>query len=272
MKLAINPATTMPSSYEEDIAAYAGAGFEALEIWLGKVDDYLEKGNSVEDARALLDDNGLEVAGACFSGLSFDDGEEQQKSMEAFRGRLEMCQALGAPSLVVIPGVPGAGPSEETYRRLAEGMAEAGAVAEPFGVTLSIEFIKGHNLVGSVRTATRIAREAGRDNVGVLFDTFHFYAGISKLASVGQMKPEEMVLIHLNDCPDVPLEMATDSMRVLPGEGVFPLKDILGAAADIGYDGYVSLELFNQQIWDMEVVEAAALCYDKTDAFMRSLS
>jgi len=271
MKLAINPATTMPGSFEQDVTAYGAAGFEAMEIWLGKVDAYLEKGNSLEDASKLMADNGLAPAGACFSGLQFSGDADEQKSLDAFKGRLEMCQALGASVLVVIPGVPGAPTPEEAYERVAEGMARAGEIAEPCGVALAIEFIKGSALIGCPRTAADVARRSGRDNVGVLFDTFHFYAGVSKLADIPYMKKEELLLVHLNDCRDVPREMMTDQMRVFPGEGVFPLKDILGALAALGYEGYASLELFNQQVWDMGVAEAAKLSFEKANAFMQGL-
>ena len=271
MKLAINPATTMPATFEQDIAAYAAAGFQAMEVWLGKVDAYLQKGNSVRDAAALMADNGLAAAGACFSGLTFSGDQQQHNSIDALRGRLEMCQALAAETLVVIPGVPGSSTTPEMYDTVAAGLAECGEIAEPFGVKLAIEFIKGATLIGSVRTAMEVARNTGRANVGVLFDTFHFYAGISKIEDILDMKGEELLLVHLNDGPGAPRETLADNMRVFPGEGVFPLKDIFAAISSIGYEGYVSLELFRQEVWDMDVNEAARLSFQKAGDFMSSL-
>jgi len=270
MKLAINPATTMPAAFEEDVVAYSAAGFRAMEIWLGKVDAYVQKGHALKDARKLMSDNGLAPAGACFSGLSFSGDENEKKSLDGLRSRAEMCQALGAKTLVVIPSVPTQQVTVETFDKLAAGMARAGEIAEPFGVSLAIEFIKGFPQVGCPRTAADVARKSKRKNVGVLFDTFHFYAGVSKLADIPYMKKSELLLVHLNDCKDVPREMMQDNMRVFPGDGVFPLKDILGGLNVLGYTGYLSLELFCKDVWDMPVKEAAKLSYQKTSAFLKT--
>jgi len=161
----------MPATYDQDIAAYSAAGFEAMEIWLAKVDAYLEKGNSLEDARRLMADSGLEPAGACFVSLTFSGDRQEEESLQTLRRRLEMCQALGARTLVVIPGVPGTPVTEQMYERAAEGLARCAEMAEPYDVSLAIEFIKGAPLIGSVRTAAAVARKSARPNVGVLFDT-----------------------------------------------------------------------------------------------------
>lgn len=271
MKLAINPATTQQGRFEEDVRAYAKAGFEAMELWLGKVDAYLEENHSLEDAAALMDDNGLEAAGACFCGVQCSGDEAEEESLEQLKRQLATCQALGADTMVVIPGVDDDTITEESFEKVAEGLGRSGEIAQSYGVSLAIEFIQGSPLIGSVLTATKVARQSGRENVGVLLDTFHFYVGISKIHDIYQMRPEELLIVHLNDCRDVHRELANDSMRVFPGEGVFPLKQILGAIADIGYEGYLSLELFNEEVWEMNVEEAARLSHEKAEKFMRSL-
>jgi len=271
MKLAINPATTMPAPFEEDVVAYSAAGFQAMEIWLGKVDKYLEKGRTLQDAARLMGDNGLAPAGACFSWLSFTGDQKEKESLAGFRRHLEMCQAMGARTLVVIPSVSDSPVTEASFDKVVEGLGRCGETAQPYGVSLAIEFIKGFPLIGSVRTATLVARRTRRKNVGVLLDTFHFSAGISKVGEILDMKKGELLLVHLNDCRDVYLETAADNMRVFPGEGILPLKDILKAIAKIGYDGYLSLELFCKDVWDMPVQEAARLSYKKASAFLKGL-
>ena len=52
----------------------------------------------------------------------------------------------------------------------------------------------------------------------------------------------------------------TDADRVLPGEGDFQLGPMLAAAsARIGYDGWVSLELMNPQLWQNPPAQVAEL-------------
>jgi sugar phosphate isomerase/epimerase len=43
--------------------------------------------------------------------------------------------------------------------------------------------------------------------------------------------------------------LAADADRILPGDGDFDLEPILAALRAINYQGYVSLELMNPQIW-----------------------
>ncbi|MBS3763233.1 MAG: sugar phosphate isomerase/epimerase [Planctomycetes bacterium] len=271
MKLSINPATTMPASFEEDVIAYAEAGFDAMEIWLSKIDDYMKDGKDLKDASQLMNDNNMAAAGACFSALTFSADESEKESFDQFKTRLQMCQALGAETLVVIPTVPGSPVTPDKYDTLVEGMARCCDIAEPYGVSLAIEFIKGGGLIGSVATAADIANRTQRDNIGVLFDTFHFYMGISKVSDIRNLSGDDILLIHLNDCPDVYREIAEDGMRILPGEGAIPLQEILGAVRDTGYNGFVSLEIFNQDIWDLDVKHAAKISYDKASSFFENI-
>ena len=55
MKPCISEATTHARTFAEDVQAYAGAGCTAMEVWLTKLENHLEK-HSAADTRKLLDD------------------------------------------------------------------------------------------------------------------------------------------------------------------------------------------------------------------------
>ena len=59
----------------------------------------------------------------------------------------------------------------------------------------------------------------------------------------------------------VPRELAGDSDRILPGEGDFQIGPILDHLGRIGYDGYVSLEVLNPQLWQVPADRVADLGY-----------
>ena len=40
-----------------------------------------------------------------------------------------------------------------------------------------------------------------------------------------------------------------DADRVLPGEGLLDVPEILGTIERCGYDGFFSIELFNADLW-----------------------
>ena len=62
-----------------------------------------------------------------------------------------------------------------------------------------------------------------------------------------------------------------DSHRVYPGGGVAPLGSIFKDLAASGFDGYLSLELFNRDYWQQDALEVARTGLQKTrDAVARS--
>jgi sugar phosphate isomerase/epimerase len=258
MQLCLNQITIRrqpPDDLARDLAAVRAGGWEAIEVWLRHWDGFVERAG-LAAARRLLDDAGLVAAGACGQpGVLFAQGEARAQVWSEFQRRLEQCQALGAPNLVVTPGpltAAGERPSEADLERAAENLRRAGEVAAPYGVTLGIEFLKGAPLANNLPTALMLARMVGHPHVGVLVDTFHLYAGISKLEDLGLLRdaaPARITFVHINDVPaQRPRELWTDKDRVLPGAGALPLHAILEAIRASGYDGYLSLELFNDEL------------------------
>ena len=103
-----------------------------------------------------------------------------------------------------------------------------------------------------------IVRETQRGNVGLVIDTCHFFAGGSELSSIRKVEPNKILIFHLNDVEDRPLETIEDAHRLLPGEGVIPLDDILIRLKHIGFDGLCSVELFRPEYWERDPAALAA--------------
>ena len=264
--LCVNPATTMPTDFPTDVRAYSAAGFRAMELWLPKVERYLEAGHGVAEAADLLRDHGLRAPAACAQGnLLLSTGAARQEALDELRRRLEIMQATGCPILVVpaeaLPQ-PLPRPVAPLYERAVAGFAEACDVARPYGVSLALEFIKGPRLAGTPLTAQEIVVRSERENAGVLFDTFHFYAGYGKLEDVERLDGRRLLFVNVNDAlGSVPREALTDKDRVLLGAGVFPLAAIFGRLRALGYAGCYSLELFNDDVWEQDPFAVARQAY-----------
>ena len=265
-RLCVNPATTMPSDFATDVRAYSAAGFRAMELWLAKVERYLAEGGSLAAAASLLREHGLRAPAACSQGdLMLSEGEERRRSLDELRRRLEILAAIGCPTLIVVAEAlpqPLPRPLDSLYARAAAGLAEACDLARPYGVSLALEFIKGPRLAGTPLTAQEIARRAERENAGVLFDTFHFYAGYGKLEDLERLDGRRVLFVHVNDAPgSFPREALSDKERVFLGEGGFPLAAIFQGLRRAGYAGYYSLELFNDEVWALDPFAAARRAY-----------
>src|SRR6516164_3408813 len=102
MKPCISEATTMAASFAEDVQAFSSAGFRSMEVWLTKLETHLEK-HSVADTRKLLEDQQMALAAAAYQGgLLLSQGEQRKAHFDHFRKRLDICQGLGIPTLLVV--------------------------------------------------------------------------------------------------------------------------------------------------------------------------
>jgi sugar phosphate isomerase/epimerase len=80
---------------------------------------------------------------------------------------------------------------------------------------------------------------------------FHYYIGPSKLEDLAQLPAHRLFHVQFSDLAGIPRELATDSDRILPGDGDFALRPIVDYLRTIDYQGGVSVELFNPTIWQV---------------------
>ena len=88
-------------------------------------------------------------------------------------------------------------------------------------------------------------------HLGICFDAYHFYCGPSKTEDIGYLTSQNLFHVQLCDLADIPREFATDSHRILPGEGDIPLTQLIEHLRQIQYSGPVSIELYNPQLWQV---------------------
>lgn len=259
MRLGFHGATTMTSDLQTDVAASAQAGFKALELWAAKVDTFLED-HSVEDLKALLQDNN--VAPMTFNSIEFIAfrGDEFDQIKARCRQLSEIGQAIGCPSIAVIPSPSPAWdtPWETIVEAHVTALQALSDIAAEYEMKLAFEFIGyGGFSVRTPRGAMEIIRKTGRDNIGTVIDACHFYIGGGLLGEIEQLDPRYIYTFHLDDTEDTSKEEYTDARRLLPGLGVIPLAEICQRLKGIGYDGDCSIELFRPEYWEWNPMEVA---------------
>ena len=67
MKPCISEATTLTSSFADDVNGYADGGCHALEVWFTKLEQHLET-HSTGDTKKLLEDRQMTLAAAAYQG------------------------------------------------------------------------------------------------------------------------------------------------------------------------------------------------------------
>ena len=170
---------------------------------------------------------------------------------------------VGCPYVVVVPSPLPEGKSEsDVIKESAVTLTELSEIAERFNVALAFEFLgQPQCSVQTLDVASRIVEATGRTNVGLVIDSFHFYAGGSTIESIERLDAEKLFIFHINDAEDLPREELEDRHRLLPGLGILPLGEIVGALKEAGYDRVASVEIFRPEYWERDPFELAREAY-----------
>jgi 2-keto-myo-inositol isomerase len=256
MRPCISQACTLPTPFADDVAAAAEGGFTAVEVWLTKLEQHLEA-HPVADTRKLLEDRGVTLAAAAYQGgLLLSQGEQRKAHFDHFKRRLDLCQLFRIPTLLLVADFVEQ-IDHTALQRAVVSLAEAARWAQAFGVRLGLEFRGRSTFCSSLDTAVALVRACGEPNVGVCLDVFHYYTGPSKFEDLGLLTPSMLAHVQVSDLAGVPRELATDSHRILPGDGDFQLEILIAQLRALGYDGWVSLELMNPMLWQVPAAQVA---------------
>ena len=254
MKLGFNGATTMTSPLEVDVRIADEAGYDVLEITATKLDKYLES-LSIADARKLIDAANLKThAINSVEKINFRDTSGNIAVLARTRQLAEYARVLGCPWLVAVPGPAPAGtPWSEIRANTVSALRAMCDTARPFGVGLAWEFLGfPWCTVRTVAQSWEIFQAVERDNIGMVVDTCHYFAGDSTLDSVRAIPAKNWAIFHINDVEKMPKEKIEDANRLFPGDGVIPLKEIIEAVRATGFDGVASVEIFRPEYWKRE--------------------
>jgi len=258
MKLCISQATTLPAAFADDLAAFADVGWPAAELWLTKLEKHLESASPESTRRLFADRNLVPAAAAYQGGLLLSQGEQRKAHFDHFRRRLELCQAVGVPTMLLVADFAHR-PDATALQRAVVSLAQAAQWAAGFDVRLALEFRGSDAFCTSLDTALSLVAQCGEPNVGVCLDLFHYYKGPSKPEDLAGLSRDNLAWVQFSDVAGVPRELMTDADRVLPGDGDFRFGPVVDALKRIGYDGYVSLEVTNPVLWEMKSTQVAEL-------------
>ena len=259
MELGLNGATTLKADLATDIAVAGRAGFDFVEIWAAKLMGYLDRGGLPALKQDLKRSGVKAVTLNSVERVTFNDPSGHIRMLEDFRRFCRVAEAIGAETVIVVPSPRPKGVSLSAIERESvRVLRELSAIARPYGVRLAYEFLGFADCtVNSLAQCATIVQKVARENVGLVLDTFHFFAGGSTVASIAKVDPRKIFIVHVNDVERAPRRKMHDALRLFPGKGIIPLAQILGAVKAIGYTGKFSVEIFRPQYWDRPPLEVA---------------
>lgn len=254
MRLALNSSTIKPTPLLDKIRIAGEAGYAGIELWAVELYEHVGRGGEISEVERALADHGLEVP--CFIAVrnwGESEGWEYRLAMDEARRRFELAARLGAPLMVCTPPLQRPG-----IAGLARGYADLLQIGRETGVRAVLEYISFFASLTNIPDTVAVLDECGDPEGCTILDAFHNWNNRTTLADVRALPLERIAHYHINDAaPGIPSGSQKDPDRVMPGDGVIELKAELGALREKGYEGWLSLELFNEEWWAKDPLETA---------------
>ncbi len=215
---------------------------------------------AVEEVKA----SGLRVTGfqvlRDFEGLS---GHLHEYKIDIAKSMLEMCSALGCGVMLACSSTSTHATGERSA--LVRDLRKLAMLAIPMNIKIAYEALSWGRTVNEFPQAWDLISEADMPNLGLGFDSFHFFAMKTPLDELDMLDPARIFLVQLadfmwNEIKTVEERISTArTFRVFPGEGVHSeaLADLTLKLHQMGYRGDYSFEVFNDDYQQMPLATVA---------------
>jgi len=265
----LNTSTIMGQKLKatEQFEVAAKAGYTAVEPWIRDLDEYRAGGGSLTDLGKKIKDLGLVIPSAIgFAEWCVDDDARRAKGLDQMKRDMETVAAIGG-TRIAAPPVGATDRADLDLRKTAERYRKILEIGDTMKVVPQVELWGFSKSLSRLGEAAFVAIEAGHPSACILADVYHLYRGGSDFAGVTLLGSKAMKVMHMNDYPaNPPRAEITDAQRVYPGDGIAPLGALLRDLRAIGFEGYLSLELFNREYWKEDALSVAKKGIEKMRA------
>jgi 4-hydroxyphenylpyruvate dioxygenase len=236
---------SLSGTLENKLAAIAKAGFMGVELF---EQDLLTADASPRTVRQMLGDLGLELV--TFQPFRDFEGMPEavrQKNLIRAEYKLDLMLELGTDLLLVCSNV--SPQALGGLDRAAEDLFALGELAAARGLRVGFEALAWGQHISDYRDAWEVVRRANHPAVGTILDTFHILAKGLEVGAIANIPKEKIYLVQVADAPSLEMGVLPWSRhyRNFPGQGRLPLGAFMQALSATRYDGYFSLEIFNDQ-------------------------
>lgn len=245
-KLCLNTSTIKTTPLLDKIRLTAKHGFAGVELWLNDIYEYIGQGGEVRDVEKALADTGLIVP--CMIALRAW-GEaidvEYPIMLDEAKRRMELAARLHSPWVVATP--PRLACDFAQITRRYKDLLNLG---RQVGVKPTFEYISFFGSASKLPQAWRVVQDVNDPDATLILDAFHNWNSGSTLDDIRAVPVERISHYHIDDAhPGKPALTQTDPDRLMPGDGQIDLRAEIRLLKEKGYQGTVSLELFNRDLW-----------------------
>ena len=227
----------------EKLEATAAARFKGVEIF---ENDLLSFDGTPAEVGRRIADLGLEAV--TFQPFRDFEGMPEPQRAKAFsraERKFDLMAQLGCDLLLVCSNV-----SPEATGGIDRAAADFHALGEraaKHGLRVAFEALAWGRHVNDYRDAWEVVRRADHPAVGLVLDSFHVLARGTDLKPLRDIPKDRIFLVQMADAPRLEMDYLSWSRhyRCFPGQGELPIGAFMDALQATGFDGLVSLEIFN---------------------------
>ncbi|MFI0266147.1 bifunctional sugar phosphate isomerase/epimerase/4-hydroxyphenylpyruvate dioxygenase family protein [Streptomyces luteogriseus] len=234
---------SLSGSLTGKLAAAARAGFDGVEIF---ENDLLASPLTPEDIRARCADLGLRIdLYQPMRDIEAVPEAEFARNLRRARHKFELMRRLGADTVLVCSSVS---PQAVDDDALAAGqLSRLADLAGEYGIRVAYEALAWGRHVSTYDHAWRIVETAGHPALGTCLDSFHILSRGTDPEGIEDIPGEKIFFLQLADAPLLAMDVLQWSRhyRCFPGQGGFDVAGLVRRVLATGYDGPLSLEVFN---------------------------
>lgn len=178
--------------------------------------------------------------------------------------KFEIMSQLGIDTVLLCSTVSAMAVDDDVLA--AQQLRQLADLAAPYGIRVAYEALAWGRYVYDYHHTWKIVAAADHSYLGICLDSFHVLSREDDLSAIGDIPGSKIFYVQLADAPCMRLDVRQWSRhhRCFPGQGNFDLPSFLSRVLAAGYDGPLSLEVFN------DVLRQADAGRTATDA-LRSL-
>ncbi len=250
-------------SLKEKVDIAIAAGYDAIEPWDNELHEFESSGGNLKELGERIRQGGLFVPSMIGLWGCLPENEEAfQASLPATRNRMRMASDIGCTHIQAIPNKVGEDYDVKfvasCYRRLLEiGLKE-------YKIIPALVFVKMFPLK-TMGQAVAVALDADHPMAKIIPDVYHMYISEGGFEGLKLLNGNLFAIFQFNDAPKgIQLQDMKDRDRVYPGDGILPLAEILKDLKVSGFDGCISLELYNPEYHKQNLLQVAKTGLQKT--------
>ena len=234
---------SLSGTLPEKLEAIAAAGFDGVEIF---ENDLLYYDGSPREVRQMCADLGIAIT--LFQPFRDFEGvprDRLARNLERAERKFDLMQELGTDLVLVCSNV--APDALADHAVLVQDMALLAERAGERGLRIGYEALAWGRHVNTWQQVWDIVREVNHPSLGMILDSFHTLSLRGDPRAIAQVPADKIFFVQMADAPVLAMDVLEWSrhFRNFPGQGDFDLPGFLAPILKTGYQGPLSLEIFN---------------------------